>query len=346
MQSPIVIAELAMVSCLAHSAEANAAVMCRAYSNSLPTEFYSANSKKLDLDASIEGLTTLDVERHVELAERVIKQLTETQVDLPEGLFSVFCLPQVDEVPDAEFHDAFYRLLDQKFGVERFSHQSLSAFGGRCSIVSAFDIVAKYLDEADGGQQQALVVAVDTLLTTERIAQLQAASKRPRLLDEGMPDGFIPGEAAVALLLRRPTSGKAQTCVTGIGFGLEEAVVDSDQVVTGHGLSQAIRRAAGDASLNVSDTDFRICSANGEGYFFEENALVASRVLEQKRESWPLWHPADHLGEVGAAVGGAMVVMAHYAFVKGYAPGSRALCQLSNDDRQRAAFVLERILFE
>jgi 3-oxoacyl-[acyl-carrier-protein] synthase-1 len=340
METPIAITDLAMISCLAQGAEANAAIMRCGYANPLPTEFYSPHSMEPYLGATIEGLNSLGIERYVEMAARVIEEMIVSQGDLPQGLFSVFCLPQEDELPDPEFHDTFYRLLDKRFGAQRFSHQSLSAYGGRCAIVPAFEAVAKHLNE---GHPQALVVAVDTLLTSERIDRFREASSTPRLLDEGMPDGFIPGEAAVALLLRHAVPGDEQTCITGIGYGLEEALVDSDEIMTGQGLSQAIRQATGDASLKVSDTDFRIASASGEAYFFEETTLAASRVLERKRESWPLWLPADHIGEAGAAVGGAMAVMAHYAFTKGYAPGPRALCQLSNDDRQRAAFVLERV---
>ena len=56
-----------------------------------------------------------------------------------------------------------------------------------------------------------------------------------------------------------------------------------------------------------------------------------------------LLHPSDSIGEVGAAIGGAMVVMDYYALLKGYAPGARGLHLISNDDNpHRGAFVMEK----
>lgn len=75
-------------------------------------------------------------------------------------------------------------------------------------------------------------------------------------------------------------------------------------------------------------------------HFFRELSIVHGRTMDSPRQDHPLWHPADSIGEVGAASTLAMVVMAHYAFKKDYAPGVTALCQVSNDNNYRAAFIL------
>lgn len=340
MKAVISIAGLGMVSSLGYGAEANAAVMRCGYSNVMPTEFYSQNTNEPYLGAQIGELETLGAERFAEMAELAIEQVLESHPKLPAELATVFCLPQIDEIPDEIFEEDFFNFLYSKIGEQRLSSQPLFAYGGRCSVASAFKVAQQQLNE---GQRYCLIVAVDSLLDVQRIARYENYADIARLLDEDMPDGFIPGEAAVALLLSRPVPGEMQTCIRGIGFGCEEVTVDSDEVMMGRGLTQSIQEAAAGAAVRVCDTDFRLSSANGESYFFQETSLAGTRAMEDKRESWPLWHPADHIGEVGAVVGAAMVVMAHYAFEKNYAPGERVLCELSNDNSQRAAFILERI---
>ena len=95
--------------------------------------------------------------------------------------------------------------------------------------------------------------------------------------------------------------------------------------------------------MEVHDTHYRVSSVSGENYFFKETALSITRALKQKVPEHQLLHPADSIGEVGAAIGGAMVVMDYYALLKGYAPGTRGLHLISNDDNpHRGAFVMEK----
>jgi 3-oxoacyl-[acyl-carrier-protein] synthase-1 len=340
VKAAISIAGLGMVSSLGYGAEANAAVMRCGYSKVLPTEFYSQNSNEPYLGAQIDGLESLGSERFAEMAGMAIEQVLENHPKLPVDLATIFCLPQIDEIPYEIFEEDFFSFLYSKIGEHRLSSHPLFAYGGRCSVASAFKVAQQKLNE---DQHYCLIVAVDSLLDAQRIARYENYADIARLLDEEMPDGFIPGEAAVALLLSRPVPGEIQTCIRGIGFGSEAVTVDSDEVLMGRGLTQAIKEAAAGATVRVCDTDFRLSSANGESYFFQETSLAGTRAMEDKRDFWPLWHPADHIGEVGAVVGAAMVVMAHYAFEKNYAPGARVLCELSNDNSQRAAFILERV---
>lgn len=164
-----------------------------------------------------------------------------------------------------------------------------------------------------------------------------------RLLEPDNPDAFIPGEAATAVLLTTETPDTDTCAIRGAGLGTEPHPISGREPVTGDGLTAAIRAAETASGITSDTTDFRLSSASGEAYFFRELGIAQGRTLHDPKPEYPLWHPADHIGEVGAAIGGAMVVMAHYAFVKSYAPGPRALAQLSNDDAQRAAFVLERV---
>jgi 3-oxoacyl-[acyl-carrier-protein] synthase-1 len=53
-----------------------------------------------------------------------------------------------------------------------------------------------------------------------------------------------------------------------------------------------------------------------------------------------LLHPADCLGDVGAATGGVLLGLAARAFERGYALASRALLFVASDDGARAALTI------
>ena len=94
------------------------------------------------------------------------------------------------------------------------------------------------------------------------------------------------------------------------------------------------------AEMEVHHTQYRVSSVSGESYFFKEAALALSKSLKQKVPAHRLLHPADSIGEVGAAIGGAMVVMDYFALTKGYAPGKTSLHLISNDNCQRGAYIM------
>ena len=59
-----------------------------------------------------------------------------------------------------------------------------------------------------------------------------------------------------------------------------------------------------------------------------------------RKEEFDIWHPADCIGEVGAAALPCMLGVALYAMRKRYAPGPAVLAHLGNDDGKRVALVL------
>lgn len=59
-----------------------------------------------------------------------------------------------------------------------------------------------------------------------------------------------------------------------------------------------------------------------------------------RKEFFHIWHPADCIGEVGAAIGPAMLVVTLAASRKAYGDGPNILCHLGNDAGQRAAALL------
>ena len=346
-QDALAIHALGMTSCLGRTAEGNAAIMRCGYSGAGFSNYMQPYEAQPQLVAEIpdyKGIRGMAL--WLNMSIDVIKQVKQSLPQLDIASLPIFvCFPSpasYDSYLNDGFKKEFYSRLMHTLAITRPHPKSAYTFSGRVSLVVGIKEIRKRIYTEN--IHHALLICIDSLLNAEALRYYggDLYGNQRRLMGETNPNGFIPGEAAVALLLGKPEAGKAQTCITGMGFGHEPATIGSGDILRANGLSEAIRQAAADAGIRVCDTDFRISSANGEEYWFKEASLAQSRTLEHKRDTHPLWHPADNIGEVGAAVGGAMVVMAHYAFAKGYAPGRRALCQISNDDHQRGAFILER----
>jgi 3-oxoacyl-[acyl-carrier-protein] synthase-1 len=187
------------------------------------------------------------------------------------------------------------------------------------------------------GVSRVIVAAADSLLVGPTLAALAAED---RLLSPQNSDGFIPGEAAGAILVSAdPGPGPRLRCL-GLGFGREPSAVDAERPLRADGLTQAIQRGLTDAGCALHDLDFRITDNSGEQYYFKEAALALSRTLRQRKDTFDIWHPADCIGEVGAAIGVAMIGVALAAGRKAYAVGPGLLWHLGSESGERAAAVL------
>jgi 3-oxoacyl-[acyl-carrier-protein] synthase-1 len=184
-----------------------------------------------------------------------------------------------------------------------------------------------------------IIAGADTFLIG---ATLAAYDEADRLLRRDNSNGFIPGEAAGAALLDLYEEGSpAPLQCRGLGFAREPAPVGSGKPLRAEGLVQAIRGALGEAGLALKDCDHRIADVSGEQYRFKEAALAIARLLRDRKMLFSLWHPADCIGEVGAATLPAMLAMLFYGARKDYLPGPVFLGHLGNDDDKRAAFIAE-----
>ncbi|NTX41324.1 hypothetical protein HUA78_43535 [Myxococcus sp. CA033] len=184
-----------------------------------------------------------------------------------------------------------------------------------------------------------LVAGVDTLTNGP---SLEGLVRQGRLLRPDNSDGVIPGEAAACVLLTRRARPN-EACplwLTGLGFAQEKATLHAEEPLRGVGLAQAWREALAEGAMPVEEVDFRVADASGEGYGFKELSLALSRLLHTRRESVPLWLPAESLGETGAASSMVALAWAAVAMRHGYAPGPRALISASDVAGDRAAALL------
>jgi 3-oxoacyl-[acyl-carrier-protein] synthase-1 len=102
----------------------------------------------------------------------------------------------------------------------------------------------------------------------------------------------------------------------------------------------ALQQVLAGAGLTMAQIGYRMADISGEQYAFKEADLAVSRILRERHEFQDLWHPADCIGETGAAAVPGMLAVALTAARKGYAAGDPVLAHSGNDDGRRAVMVL------
>ena len=207
---------------------------------------------------------------------------------------------------------------------------------GRVSCGVALLHARRLLYENDHGA--VLVVGADSYFVRDTMA---AYEEKGRLFTRGNSNGAVAGEGGAAILVSRPTAGDdhRKLEVLGLGFGMESASIESSLPLRADGLCDAIKAALHDAQIDIAKLDYRIADLSGEQYFFKEASLAITRLLRSKRAELDLWHPADCIGDTGAAAGIVGLCVGLAASEKGYAPGPGVMLHCSGDDGKRTCVV-------
>lgn len=183
-----------------------------------------------------------------------------------------------------------------------------------------------------------VIAGVDSYLSAQTLIEFE---KKRRLLTSDNSNGFIPGEGASAVIVKRPRpSDEPQLVVIGLGFGVEHATIESEEPLRADGLVHAIKESLSDARADMGWLDFRITDVSGEQYSFKEASLAITRILRTKKEEFDIWHAADCIAETGSAAGPIALNIAWAANEQNYSKGANILCHFGNDDGKRAAAVL------
>lgn len=203
---------------------------------------------------------------------------------------------------------------------------------GRCGLPPLLGRVR------DLGAPFAILVGAESFLRQVIVDHYNRAG---RLLSGATSSGFVPGEAAAALVVAR--GRQPGLVLTGMGAG-QEPGSSGAAPVTGAGLTQAMR-----AALDAADTDFfditvLMGDLNGEHARFKEHAIAAMRLdrvppeghSRRPRETLEHWNVAESVGEAGAALMPAAMGWAFQAGRWGCLPG-RVIFTGSEDDRRRVA---------
>jgi 3-oxoacyl-[acyl-carrier-protein] synthase-1 len=215
-----------------------------------------------------------------------------------------------------------------------FHDESGVIASGRMGGVRALDQARTLIDK---GRPYAIVAGVDSLLVGPTLTEY---NNRRRLHTADNSDGFFPGEGAAAVLVTHASHARPELQCLGTGYGTEPAPLDSDKPLRAEGMVEAFKAALAESSATFAHLDYHIADISGEQYGFKEAALALTRVLRIRKEQFYMLHPADCIGEVGAAIVPVMMAVALAAGQKHYARGPGALCHVASDASERAAIVL------
>ena len=264
------------------------------------------------------------------MAHMAAAAISEVFTDVPDARGRsalILCLNERDR-PGAPVQDGaklaamIGEIVDQAASVQtRIIHH------GRPSGFVALQQAQKLIRE--GQAKYAVIAGVDSYLTTLSVAHYLAES---RFLTPDNPNGFIPGEAAAAILVSAP--GPGDFALTGLGMAREMAhIYNEDELpLRGDGMVEAYRGALQAAGLEMARIGYRISDLIGEHHYFKQTALASIRLIRGRHDDQDLWSPAENVGNIGAAVVPLMIGQAFTAARKGYHKGNPVLIEASADD--------------
>jgi 3-oxoacyl-[acyl-carrier-protein] synthase-1 len=210
---------------------------------------------------------------------------------------------------------------------------ALEQAAGMVAIARAVDLLAAENAEV------CVVGGVDSLLESTFLEALFAAG---RLKAGDRPSGLIPGEAAAVVVLEDEGSARRRKvkplCIIETVALERDAPYQPEAPIKADGLTRAIRSVL--EHTRVSEVRRVLTDLNGERWRFQEWATAETRCLDGLPHGWQLWHPADCVGDTGAAFGPLAVALATRAFARGYDGRGKVLITASSERGERAAMSL------
>lgn len=275
--------------------------------------------------------------RMLRLAALALQQVAPAE---PRGALPLFLgLPEVRPGEPDAVSPSFLADLAQHAGVAVEEKASaLRREGGAAGLFALWDALA-FLQSRRG--EVAVVGGVDTFLDLRRLAGLDAEN---RILGERVMDGFVPGEAAAMLLLStqdhaRRSGAKPLARISAAATGSEPGHRYGAAPYKGDGLATTFQElfAAVPSSAPVGCV---YAGFNGESLPAKEWGVAELRSAARFAPGFTTEHPADCIGDPGAAMGPLLLCLAAHGIHAGY---RRAPCLVwcTSDRAPRAAALVE-----
>ena len=275
--------------------------------------------------------------------EEVILQSKMTEAEIRRsGLY--LCLAEDDRPGmDNRAEQHLVKRMSEVLGLEDFSARSKVINKGHASVFFAIQEAIKDLEQ--NKYQFAIIGGVDTYLDELTLIWLQDFNF---LKTDTHNDGFIPGEAAAFFVLERQrvAIGRKYTPIAKIEGGAtsnEENSIYDEKPCKGEGLNQSINKTFLSLEDGGVQTGLVICDLNGQRYRAMEWGLATSRAFRESVLPFEVWHPADCIGNTGAAAGPINICHGAMALSCGYAVSPNILVWGSSDDGERGSVYLRSI---
>ncbi len=211
---------------------------------------------------------------------------------------------------------------------------------GRAAGLVALDQALTMLDS--GEAKTVLVGAVDSYWDD---GLLSALGREGRLKAGEVTDGFVPGEGAAFLLLGpvRARHGAGNACIVATGRGHEAGHLYSETPYLGEGLAGAVRDLfqATPPDLLRRPLECVYAGLNGESHWAKGWGVSHIRNARFFAEALRMEHPADCMGDPGAALVPIMLGLAADRQVRGL-DQTPALVWCASDRGESAAALVTR----
>lgn len=267
-----------------------------------------------------------------------MKSYTETD---PVPL--IFSAPENYSGFDNSLNGQFITDLCEQSGLAIDIDNSRLIHTGRPGVIDALKLATHYL--YDEGFNHVLIGGADSCQHSEYLAFLDADSRirAQRINPTQAEDSFFPGEGAAFLLLTRHPAQALKTAKHRIrldapGFGHESGHLYSEQPYRAEGLDQAVKQALANRQTPEQPVHLVYSSMNGENHWTKEFGVALTRNSEHFSEQLIIEHPAENYGDIGAATGAGLILMAHSRLLLDK-PGCCLVCS-SADQQSRAAICL------
>jgi 3-oxoacyl-[acyl-carrier-protein] synthase-1 len=194
-----------------------------------------------------------------------------------------------------------------------------------------------------GANHACLVGGVDSYFQPETLGWLE---DHRQIAGGDSRSGFIPGEGACfVLLVSEPARARwslgALASVIAVASGLETKLIKTSDTCLGEGLITAVQDAVSSVITPTERINDILCDINGERYRSEEWGFVCLRLSQFFDDPTAYQSPADCWGDMGAASGPLLTMLACRAFARGYSKGPRTMVWASSEGGHRGVAVLE-----
>lgn len=250
----------------------------------------------------------------------------------------VLFLALPESIPGCEFiaHPNFLEALEVQTGISLDKTDSQIFTTGRAGGIEAIDAAINYL--ATTGKSIALVGGLETHMD---LLLLRLLDNENRIMADNTSDAFTPGEAGgFLLLINEKAKDYLPNAPLGMiyppGFAAEPGHRYSGLPYRGEGMAQACTQAIKNSSAGHIDSIHS--SLNGENIGAKEMGVAILRNKNAFAPSFRTEHPADCIGDIGAASAQALITLSLRQ-----KPGTRILHTCSSECERRAALVTQSL---
>jgi 3-oxoacyl-[acyl-carrier-protein] synthase I len=341
---PLIIEHVAALSAVGNDAASTYAAMRARFNNHHETDFSDQDWNPIVGSRAAVDPYIFGEGRLVEMAITAMRETLESAQLGAQHLSNIpilFCIAEETRISSPKDGFALLKRIAKKIDAELHPDCIVLPFGRAAGLI-ALKNAQVLIYENDCAQS--LIVAADSLIDADLLTYLDRANQ---ILTPENSNGFIPGEAASACLLRKPKHDDTGLWWLGSGFTTTDPNAHLPKgkkklPIDGQELAFAMKLAMEDAELAAENVAVRIADINGTDASFKESALAEPIAFPSSEVPLPtLWLPAESIGEVGAAWATIAYGWIAHAARHHYLPEPTAMVHATNDAGLRAASVFE-----